>query len=641
MMDRFYGFDLGDAESAVTRLDSMRSDAPEVLKIRDTFSVVTAYALLTNGELRVGESACYAPDAVHRRIRFKSRFLTDPESTKDVTAFAAGILGELYESGSLIKGEDTCFDVGCPAGWDKNARERYREIFEKVGYPPVRIISESRAALVAACQSRHLQVGQDILSRPVLVVDIGSSTTDFAYICSGKEVELQTAGEVALGGGLMDAMLLEECVAASSSSKKIRAIFEESAPWQSYCEFAARRLKEKYYSDETYWETHPCVENVMIRYGKIPVKLQLKMDADMAHRLTEKKMSALGGKSFHEVFSQSLKEVRDGIEGEKPELLFMTGGVSKLPAIRSWCEEAFPEAVVITAAEPEFSVARGLAYCGRIDAQLKKFREELEEFQRSDAVEDIVREHITDLYQAAVDVLLDPILEKVALPVFDRWRSGEIRKLADIDQIMQTEIEQYLHTEEARDLLIQPIAKWLEPVARDVEEYTVPICIRNGIPYKALSLTSYLSLADVDISIKAKHVFAVEEITFLIDTIISIIVGLLCGGSGLALIYSGLPGIIAGVFLSFLVLLLGKDKMEQALLQVDLPGPVRKLMPKGYFRSRLDSISSQVRAGFYDTLEKEKDEEISTNLINEISEQIELCLKKMAEIVEVPISNKL
>ena len=151
-MERYYGFDLGDAESAVSYLNKDDTAAPRVLTVREEKSFVTAYARLRTGELLIGEAACYNPEAVERKIRFKSKYLTDPQSRRDIKSFAAGVLGELYMSGSLVKNEDCCFYVGCPAGWDKTARESYRELFQDVGYPPVRIISESRAALVSACQ---------------------------------------------------------------------------------------------------------------------------------------------------------------------------------------------------------------------------------------------------------------------------------------------------------------------------------------------------------------------------------------------------------------------------------------------------------------------------------------------------------
>ena len=638
-MNRYYGFDLGDAESAVARLDRQTDTVPQILPIREEKSFVTACALLQDGQLVIGEGACYAPDAVTRKLRFKSRFLTDPAAAKDVKSFAAGVLGELYVSGNLIKGDDSCFYIGCPAGWDRAAREDYRAIFEKTEYPPVKIISESRAALVSACQSRHLQVGYDILSKPVLVVDIGSSTTDFAYICGGREVELKTGGEVFLGGGIMDEILLEESVHTSQQADAIREVFAKSEAWRSYCEFAARRLKEKYFSDEAYWSEHECTSSVTIRYAEQPLRLQLRMDSRVADQLLNKPVERLSGRSFREVFLESLGQARDGVTDKAPELIFLTGGVSKLPAVRTWCREAFPDAVVISGSEPEFSVSTGLSYCGKIDDELREFKKELEDLRSSSTVEQIVGQHIGGLYHSAVETLVDPILQNAALPVIEKWREGEIDRLADIDTYMQKEIDAYLHSAEAKDLLTRPITAWMRPVAYALEEYTVPICIRHNVPYSALSLTSYLSVSDIDIHVDSKDIFAVEEITWMIDTIVSIMVGLLCGGSGVAMIAHGLPGIIAGAVISLLVLALGQEKMQSALMKVHIPRAARKVLPRSYFASRLDRISKEVKESLYNNLEQEKNEEITQRLVREISEQIEQCLMRMAEVVEIPLGN--
>ncbi len=635
-MEKFYGFDLGDAESAISVLQKEGKTDPEVLEVAGAGSFVTAYANLSSGELVIGEKACYAGGAVKRRLRFKSRFLTDPESRKDIRSFASGVIGELYAEGLLTKGEDCCFYIGCPAGWDKNDREEYRVIFEKAGYPPVRIVSESRAALVSACQSRHLQVGYDILSKPVLVVDIGSSTTDFAYILSGRETRMQTAGEVRLGGGVMDELLLLEALHASKDRKAIEAVFEKSEPWKNYCEFAARRLKEKYFSDEDYWQDNPCTESVLIYYDR-PLRLTLSMDRDMAEKLKEKGTPSLNGRSFKKVFTDSLLEVRSAIPDRQPELVFLTGGVSKLAAIRMWCKDVFPEAVVIMGAEPEFAVSRGLSYSGRIDEELREFRAEIEQLKNSSIVEQVVRQHIPELYRMAVDTLLEPVLTNAAIPVFDRWRNGEIRRLCDTDPAMEEEITRYLKTEDARVLLSKMVARWLKPVADELEEYTMPICVRHHVPYTALSLNSYFKLSDMDIHIDAKNVFAVEELTWLIDSVISILIGLLCGGSGIALISSGPVGIMAGALASLLILILGKGKMEKALLKMDIPKTVRRLVPKNSFRSRLESVGASVKESFYKNLAEEKNEEITVRMTDEISAQIEECLTKMAEVVEIPL----
>ena len=636
-MDRFFGFDLGDAESAIARLYKEDQVVPEIVPVAGEKSFITAYAQLISGGLLIGEKACYTDKVVKRKLRFKSRFLTDRASAEDIRSFAAGVLGELYGSGDLIQNEETSVYVGCPAGWDKNAREHYREIFERAGYPPVKIISESRAAMVSACQSKHLQIGVDILSKPVLVVDIGSSTTDFAYIMGGKEVEMQTAGEVVLGGGLMDEILLEESVAASGLlRKKIQSVFEESEAWRTYAEFAARRLKEKYFSDEEYWSSHPCVESVVLHYN-LPVKLTLRMDRNIADKLINKKSGKLGGRSFREVFTNSLKDVREGITGKQPELIFLTGGVSKLTEIRQWCSEVFPDAVIISATDPEFSVAKGLAYCGRIDEDLKEFKEDLDELVSSNVIEDIVSKHITRLYRDAVDTLVDPILSNVALPIFEKWRSGEIKRLSDTDEILQQEIGAFLGRDETRELLAGSITSWLRPIVEELEEYTVPICIKHRIPYTALSLRSYLAVSDLDIKVDAKELFAISEMTILIDSIVTAVLAILMSTFSFLPFFADPSGIMVGIIASVVLLFLGKDKMQEKMLTADIPKAVRRIVPKSAFSSRMDSISADIKENFYESLNQEKSGEIKTRMVEEISAQIQHTLVKMAEVVEIPL----
>jgi len=635
-MERFFGFDLGDAESAVSRLSDAEQQTPEELTLAGTKSFITACAVTADGGLLIGEQACYAAGVNRRALRFKSRFLTDPGSAADLRTFAAGVLGELYGGGELVRNEDCRFYIGCPAGWDKDAREEYRAIFERAGYPPTRIVSESRAAMVSACQSKHLQVGYDILSKPVLVVDIGSSTTDFAYIVGGREAEIATGGEVFLGGGVMDEILLDESVERSRDAKELRRVFAESEPWRTYCEFKARRLKERYFSDETYWAEHECSDTVLLRYRR-PVKLTLRMDADMARTLLERGTPRLAGRSFRAEFTDALRAVRAQTTEHPPELLFLTGGVSKMPQIRAWCREIFPEAVVIAGTEPEFSVSRGLAWSGRIDEELRQFRQEIEDLRVSDAVERIVSGRIGSLYAAAVDAMIEPVIDDVVMPIFERWRSGELSTLTDADKALQADLEAYLRTERAMQKLVAPIAAWLRPVAEDLEEYTVPICVRHHVPYQALSLRSGLSAEDIDIRLEAKSLFPVEEITWLIDSIISLLVGLLCGGSGVALISSGPVGIVAGASASLLLLLLGRERMEQALLAADMPKPMRKLVSRGAFRARLNPIARSVRREIAARFEKDKNAEITAKMVAEISQQIERCLGRMAEVVEIPL----
>ena len=53
--------------------------------------------------------------------------------------------------------------------------------------------------------------------------------------------------------------------------------------------------------------------------------------------------------------------------------------------------------------------------------------------------------------------------------------------------------------------------------------------------------------------------------------------------------------------------------------------------------SRMDKIAGEVRQSFFKSLEKDKNEAITKRLVGEISEQIEQCLMRMAEVVEIPL----
>lgn len=246
-------------------------------------------------------------------------------------------------------------------------------------------------------------------------------------------------------------------------------------------------------------------------------------------------------------------------------------------------------------------------------------------------------ERIDALYENMVNTLVEPMLRDVALPAFDKWRNGSIKKLSDIDPVLQKNIESWLHTDKAQELLIKPVAEWLKPVAYEIEEHTMPICVRHNIPYRSMSLTSYMSLSDINVKIDAKNVFEVEAITWLINAIISVIIGLICGGSGVALISGGISGIVAGTVVSLLILLLGKKQMQKLLMDMNIPVPLRKMTSASYLESRIEKLSSQVKANFYENLENEKNEEISARMVSQISEQIEQFLTKMAEIVEIPL----
>ena len=692
-MMQFWGFDLGDGESTLARVGSEGKSYPEIVEVEGRKVIITVWAIMRNGEVRIGENAARsAAAAVRSAARFKRRFLdTQSDSAALIRDFSARVFEELRGSGALVGGEkNNSVYVGCPAGWDAAARERYQRIFETIGFPTPHVVSESRAVMVGAIQSNSVRDHVDLRSKSVLVVDIGSSTTDFAYINKGKEAEIRTGGEVTLGGGVMDELLLEGCVERSRSAAALRKVLEESESWRVDCELHARQLKERYYSrplEER--EEEDCCESLLITYDE-PLILDLVMDKAMSARLTDTPCRQLHGKSFREVFCEGLREVRGSIGSEQPELLFLTGGVSRMEEIRDWCREVFPEAVIYTDREPEFSVARGLAWCGKIDEELSRFRADVAELITSNTVEGIVSAHLNDLYRSALDALLDPLLERAVEPVLLDWRGGKLERLSDMEAALQEKIKVYLFSEDAKASLYQPITDWLLRVSGELEQYTSEICRRYHVPERSLEISSGLSATDFSLleRLEARDVLSGDTLTWtavFVESIISILVAMLCGGSGVVLISEGPAGMLIGFVLSFLVLVvshaMGKKAIDEKLMTANLPLAVRKMalssaLPKiegpdlglsrlwkseedgetkerfrllprlswtdrdGISPRRLQAIRSKIRSNYEKLLDSEDNEELlalNGRMSRDISNQIEQRLQEMAEQVEIPL----
>ena len=173
------------------------------------------------------------------------------------------------------------------------------------------------------------------------------------------------------------------------------------------------------------------------------------------------------------------------------------------------------------------------------------------------------------------------------------------------------------------------------------------------------------------------------------ESIISVLVGLMCGGGGVVLITEGPVGIAIGIISSLLLFavahVLGKDAMDQKIREADLPLFVRRLalakpLPKleapgvklpnplkwlkdgeveagsaPKFRllprlsragdeaipeRRLRAIRSKVRAGYDRALNDGESEELNRlndRLCREVTEQIEHRLRELSEQVEIPL----
>ena len=379
---KILGFDLGDGESAVTLLDGESTVEPRVLALAGRMSMLSAVAT-RDGRIVVGEEASVIAGALDAQVRFKSRYLTDPQAAPAVRAFAQGVMGLLLQEKPGLMAEVSCTVVGCPAGWDEGRREQYAALIESAGFPNVRVVPEPRAAFLYARHARGLRIDAELMRKSAMVIDIGSSTTDFAYIVDGHQQNLALFGDTNLGGGVLDALILRRAVRNSPDKRALERVFEQSPAWHSYCELEARRLKEKYFLSEEKGREGALTAPLTICYDDT-LMLELRLDEAIIGSLVSEPALALGGRSFMTCLHDALRAAQEASRDCPPEVVILTGGASRMAFFREACRQAFPKSVMVVCPEPECSIARGLAYAGRVDERLSIFRSEVASIARGE-----------------------------------------------------------------------------------------------------------------------------------------------------------------------------------------------------------------------------------------------------------------
>ena len=626
---RYIGFDMGDGESAVAAFEQGSGIEPVILPLCGARSLLSAVGML-NGEIVIGERAYTDALADQLSVRFKSRYTTDSSSYEDISRFARGVLRDLINSG-YFSGDDQ-FIVGCPAGWNAAARARYRELLIKAGVMKPQVISESRAAFLYAKYAHTVALDVDILNESALVVDIGSSTLDYAYIVDGRETGIGTFGETALGGGILDAALLRHAVENSRSRTQIESVFAESRSWYSYCEIEARRVKEEYFT-RLAGETAPVVKKQLrICYDGMQ-KLPLELDNDLAEQLTTQPLPELDGLSFEGAVRASLENAAHLTADRPPRLLLLTGGASRMPFFRALCQEIFADAVVVSCPEPEFSIAKGLAYAGWVDDNLRLFRDAIQTEITEERVAVIANEAMPQLLPAVSRILADLIINEAALPLMEQWKRGGIRTLKELQDQMSTRMERVLQSPMAQEALAPAVAEWLDGLTARLQSLIDPICDRFEVPRKQMQLDLTPSGAG-QLDVKAADWVGLPAVGTMLGAVVSVITGLLCGGSGIALVAAGPLGFLAGMVIGVIASLLGWGALSEMLMKMDLPVLLRQIPVEKRLKSDQNRHDLQKRISDAITPENSP---FRSQLVSGFSKAFSAHVYLIAQAAEIPI----
>ena len=640
------GLDFGHAETAVTKANMGAATQPAVLKVQGYAPMVTAVAE-TGGKVLVGKDARDGRNPEGLKVAFKSPRLKDPETRRPTKLFVQRIIEILTEERKITGGAEGLFVVGCPSGWRGAVRRDYEALLQEAGMQQVRVVAESHAAFLAAREV--LDIPLDDLKGSVLIVDIGSSTTDFTAVVEIEEKRIDF-GSNELGAGILDQIILERSLDA-----ELRELFEEYPQYRDQCLLFSREVKEAYFNSKNTEET-PADIFKRVSEKRIPFDVEIgsgDMDEILSTPIGEylqQPDEELHGLDWQSAFQRELQRAREKTADNPPQMVLLTGGASQMGFVLKCCEKVFPNTKVVRGGEPQFTIARGLALAGRTGKKLEQFRSEIKDILASDKLRKILREESERDERSPLDYLMTSIAvfvvyelsNNIILPTFVEWREGRISTLNRLDREIKKCSRSFLEglsgagSQELEDKVVKP---WLEEYVKPaVERLIEPICKKARIPVSELNLSPDFVPPPVDV---AGHsgINPLEDIDTLgtmTAFIGSIIIATLLGGGGTALLFAGPLGWIIGLVIGAVATFLSKKFAMDTIKDFNVPTVVRKMMTsEETVREKLEESEEELHGQIFDALQEKAD--AFDDLLESIAKGAEADLKKKAEKVEMLI----
>ena len=626
------GFDLGHGETAVAKARIESIEPPEMLEINNKKVQITALGWHPELGYLIGEQALIQAGVTQLQISFKKKPNNDLNYRKTILNFLEAYYRLLKDSKQIEGGTTSQFFVGCPSGWSVSDREEYQMLLKESGIPLLSVVPESRAAFMQAKEAGKLDY--DKLKSAVLIVDIGSSTTDFTLVKSLHEIPIDF-GSNDLGASLIDKAIFARTLANHEDKALLEQVFEDYPHHQARCELACRKAKEDYFSNEQLY-SHPQsfargFESINEQIYFIP-----QVSRVMAQEILNQPLPELEGNSWIQSFREAVNVAKEKLDqqGIVPRVVLMTGGASRMKFTREICEEIFPEpeSQVRPDPEPERCIALGLARVGRWDLRASAFKAEINQVFDSKKLKDLIERHIPELIELLVKPLSQGLIDKAIKPSLKDWRNNKIRTLADLENVMKKQAEDWIKSDRTRQLVNSQCVTWFNSkIQPELAQETDPICRKYQIPRSSLRFEEGINPDVVNPELSIGDTILADTVSFIVNVVIgggtvgSIIALILTGHLTwpIVLVY-GVSVLAAGVEIT-------RSKTQDAIkTKVDVPSWSRPILLND---SKLDSICEQMNP----ELERVFREQLTANqeafdeLIGKVGQELKNALNTKAE----------
>ncbi len=506
-----------------------------------------------------------------KSYEFDKQYVIDP-----TRLFIQESIRRLEQAGTIKNDENTYYHVGCPSGWSMDEQYAYEQLLKSAGMKNARLVSESRAALLHARECGRSR-GEDYdLHGLVLIIDIGSSTTDITVVKNLEEKPIDF-GHTKLGCGLIDQLVFQKTLKDLSVEERsiVEAFFSERPAAKAKCLLECRYAKENYFSkSEDYWVDQPCEKSFRLK-DRVFWIVEL-YQGDM-NKLLCTPIDALEGQSWIEAFQGLLDSTQATLDDVVPDAIILTGGGALMPHIREICKTVFPASNVVLGFEPRLSIAKGLALAGKLDYKIHAFRAEVNEFVESRVLQQSVKDSLDQLLSSVSSLLAEQFINVVGSHLWD-WRNGNIDTLQELSEQIEADTQKYVKNDTISTLLQKGIFEWLHKLGPVIESLTADICTKYGIERGAVSLNAVdnnvervsVRLGQNDyLNERYDRFESVVNITATISGAVTVLIGMI-------MVTPGAGSLLLGLAEMFDI----EKKYVRAMKKIRerIPSPVRKLI---------------------------------------------------------------
>lgn len=382
-----------------------------------------------------------------------------------------------YTRNGIRKGGPYTVVIGVPCDWNSADIEEYRKMASEAGIPNVEVVKESQAAMFYARRFMQGGISDEDIRNGVLLIDVGSSTTDFTYMRGAAQVG--HCG-LALGARAVEVSFLAEALKrekvsywsdAPRSDIRVLALNpEEAIGMRMRDEMRTRKFKEDYFrgadqainhQQETQpvpvskvligevWDGIGCITEDFVGYclnkDDSPCKFSLNQLSDEWNGAGLDKKDTWRGH-----FRSALRHVKDKWNLDSRTSIVVTGGATRMQFVEEDIVQVFNPSKKPYFGDDgarSFSVVKGLAWAAYARRTLKTAESDVEKILESEEVQNEIIKFVMEYLEKPAE----KIASKVTESILPRLRShdssvGTLRKLrAEYSEVFVNAINNFIH----------------------------------------------------------------------------------------------------------------------------------------------------------------------------------------------------